>query len=67
MVYRYNRILFSHQKEENSDKCYNSHKKIDTVGQLIYDKEGKNIQVEKTISSTSDTEETGQLHVKQWE
>ena len=65
MVCTYNRILFNHQKEENSDKCCNSHKKMNTVGQLIYDKGGKNIQVEKTISSTSGAEETGQLHVKQ--
>ena len=47
MVYTYNWILFGHQKED-SDNCYNSHKKINTVGQLIYDKGGKNIQVEKT-------------------
>ena len=66
MVYTYNRILFSHCKGENSDISYNSHKKINIVSQLIYDKGGKNIQGEKTISSTSGAEKTGQLHVKQW-
>ena len=37
-----------------------------TYGKLIYNK-GGNIQYsgEKTISSTSDADKTGQLHVKQ--
>ena len=57
--------IIQHQKEETSDNCHNSPRKINAVGQLIYDKGGKNIQVQKTISSTSGAEETGQLHVKQ--
>ena len=36
-----------------------------TYGQLIYDKGGKDIQGEKTVSSKSDAGKTGQLHVKE--
>ena len=34
-------------------------------GYLIFDKGGKNMQREKTASSTNDAGKTGQLHVKE--
>ena len=34
-------------------------------GQLFYDKQGKNVHGEKTVSSISGPGKTGQLHVKQ--
>ena len=37
----------------------------DTYGQLIFDKGGKSIKWEKTVSSASVTGKTGQLHVNQ--
>ena len=37
----------------------------DTLGQLIFDKEGKNIRWEK-VSSASGVHTPGQLHVNQW-
>ena len=37
-----------------------------TYGQLIFDKGGKNMQGEKTVSSTNGTGKTGQLYVKGW-
>ena len=36
-----------------------------TYGHLIFDKGGKNIHGEKTVSSISGAGETGQLHVKE--
>ena len=36
-----------------------------SYGQLIYEKVGKNIQWERTISSTKGVGKTGQLHVKE--
>ena len=36
-----------------------------TYGQLIYDKEGKNTNEEKTVSSISGAGKTGQLHIKE--
>ena len=36
-----------------------------TYGQLIYDKGGKNIQWEKTVSSISGAGKTGELHGKE--
>ena len=36
-----------------------------TYGQLIYDKGGKNIQWEKTVSSISGAGKTGQIHIKE--
>ena len=35
-------------------------------GQLIYDKDGKNKNEEKTVSSVSGAGKTRQLHVKEW-
>lgn len=37
-----------------------------TYGQLIYDKESKNIQREKTFSSISGAEKSEQLHGKEF-
>ena len=36
-----------------------------TYAQLIYDKRGKIYNGEKAVSSISDAEKTGQLHVKE--
>ena len=36
-----------------------------TYGQLIYDKGGKNIHREKTVSSIAGSRKTRQLHVKE--
>ena len=36
------------------------------VGQLIYDKGGKTIQWEKTVSSINGAMKIGQLHGKEW-
>ena len=36
-----------------------------TSGHLIYDKEGKNVHGEKTVSSTSGAGKTSQLHAKE--
>ena len=36
-----------------------------TSGNLIYDKEGKNVHGEKTVSSTSGAGKTSQLHAKE--
>ena len=38
---------------------------LHTYGSLTYDKEGKNIHGEKTVSSISGAGKIGQLHVKE--
>ena len=40
--------------------------KLHTCGQLIYDKETRIYNGEKTVSSISSSGETGQPHVKEW-
>ena len=61
-------VCYSHKKDiygsmEQNRKPRN--KPTHTYSQLIFDKGGKNIQWEKSLSSANGAGKTGQLHVKQ--
>ena len=58
-------VLAQKQKYRSVDRIESPKINPDTYGQLIYDKECKNSNGEKRVSSISGAGEAGQLHVKE--
>ena len=62
-----NSILIQNQKYRSMEQERKLRNKcVQTWGQLIYDKGGKNIQWRQEVSSISSGEKTGQINVKEW-
>ena len=56
---------YQNRETNQWNRIENPEIKQDTYGQLIIDKDGKNIKWEKDIFSASGAGKTGQLHVNQ--